>query len=158
MFKINRLTDYAAVVMLSLSKYPEVSSSAAEVSQRTGIAYPTVSKVLKLLLESKLVVSHRGVRGGYVLTRPAEQISLAELVEAIEGGLSVTSCCAEAGDCIRIESCGTKSNWQLINRALLVLFQSISLRDMAGTLTVPKVAENFIQALGAKVTNQEERV
>ena len=158
MFKVNKLTDYAVIVMLALLEFPEVSSSAAEVSQRTGIAYPTVSKVLKLLLESNLVVSHRGVRGGYELTRPAEHISLAELVEAIEGGLNVTSCCAEPGDCIRTESCGTKNNWQLINRTLLMFFQSISLRDMAGTLTVPKVAENFIQALGAKVTNQEERV
>jgi FeS assembly SUF system regulator len=158
LFKINKLTDYAAIVALSLSDYPRVSCSAAEVSQRTGIAYPTVSKVLKLLLESGLVTSHRGVRGGYVLARSLDQISLAQLVEAIEGGLSVTSCCTDTGECMRVESCGTKNNWQLVNRSLNVLFQSISLQDMSGTMTLSSVTEKFMKRVSAQQNKHEERL
>ena len=158
MFKINRLTDYAAAILLSLSDYPSVSSSAAEVSQRTGIAYPTVSKVLKLLLDSQLVISHRGVRGGYVLARSIKDVSLAQLVEAIEGGVNVTSCCVDNGECVRAESCGTKNNWRLVNRSLVMLFESVSLSDMAGTLTLSSVAEKFMQTVCAHATIHEEKV
>ena len=78
MLRISRLTDYGTLVLAQLSRNGQSLSSAAEVASATGIAPPTVSKLLKLLAKAELVTSTRGSQGGYRLSRDASEISAAD--------------------------------------------------------------------------------
>ncbi len=88
MLRVTKLTDYATVVLTVLAARPGEVLSATELAEFTGLEPPTVSKVLKPLAQAGLVEGLRGVRGGYRLTRPAIEISLFEVVEAMEGPLA----------------------------------------------------------------------
>jgi FeS assembly SUF system regulator len=92
MLRVTKLTDYATVVLTVLAARPGEVLSATELAEFTGLEPPTVSKVLKPLAQAGLVEGLRGVRGGYRLTRPAIEISLIEVVEAMEGPLALTEC------------------------------------------------------------------
>lgn len=133
MLRISKLTDYAVVLATELSQ-TESPRSVAQLALGTGIPAPTVSKVLKTLTREGLVVSQRGKFGGYRLARPAEEISIAELIVAIEGPISVTEC-AESADgsaCAIHEDCGVRANWKKINRAVEAALEQISISDMSG--------------------------
>ncbi|EQD44502.1 Transcriptional regulator, Rrf2, partial [mine drainage metagenome] len=85
MVRISRLTDYATVLLAVLATQPERLHTAAALAQQTHVAAPTVSKLLKQLQRAGLVVSTRGLHGGYQLARPAAQISAAAILDALEG-------------------------------------------------------------------------
>ena len=90
MLKISRLTDYGTVVLALLATHQAGVCSAADVAQATGIAPPTVSKLLKLLARAELVASTRGANGGYQLAREPQDISAASVIDALEGPVSIT--------------------------------------------------------------------
>src|SRR5690242_21457546 len=85
MIRVSRLADYASVVMACLARHPGEVLSAAQVGEETNLELPTVSKLLKQLARADLVESFRGAAGGYRLAKPAQDISLAEIVEALDG-------------------------------------------------------------------------
>lgn len=91
---------------------------------------PTVSKCLKLLNEAGLLLSSRGVNGGYRLSRDASEINLAELISAIDGDLALTECSSQSQDCIRSTICGLRHNWQTINQMIVCMLQQLTLQDM----------------------------
>ncbi|NLE49202.1 MAG: SUF system Fe-S cluster assembly regulator [Sandaracinaceae bacterium] len=133
MLRISKLTDYAVVLATALSE-TESPRSVAQLALGTGIPAPTVSKVLKTLTREGIVVSQRGKFGGYRLARPADAISIAELIVAIEGPISVTEC-AESADgaaCALHDDCGVRANWKKINRAVEAALEEISISDMSG--------------------------
>ena len=99
MLRVTKLTDYATVVLTVLAARPGEVLSATELAEFTGLEPPTVSKVLKPLAQAGLVEGLRGVRGGYRLTRPAIEISLFEVVEAMEGPLALTECSHDHHQC-----------------------------------------------------------
>ena len=107
--------------------------SAAEVSNATGIALPTVSKLLKSLAKAELVNSTRGARGGYQLARDARKISAADVIDALEGPVSITACSASDSHCDFEESCNVGSAWQRINRAIRRALDDVSLADLLRT-------------------------
>ncbi len=113
MLRVTKLTDYATVVLTVLAARPGEVLSATELAEFTGLEPPTVSKVLKPLAQAGLVEGLRGVRGGYRLTRPAIEISLFEVVEAMEGPLALTECSHDHHQCGMAPKCG--SSWRLIN-------------------------------------------
>lgn len=133
MLRISKLTDYAVVLATELSQ-AEGPRSVAQLALGTGIPAPTVSKVLKTLTRESLVVSQRGKFGGYRLARPADSISVAELIVAIEGPISVTECAESAEEvaCALHDDCGVRANWKKINRAVEAALEQISIRDMSG--------------------------
>jgi FeS assembly SUF system regulator len=96
MLKMSRLTDYGTGVLAYLASTGEQPHSASEVAEQTGLPTATVSKVLKVLTRSGLVVSHRGSQGGYALSRPAAQITAAEVIDALEGPVALTECSVQA--------------------------------------------------------------
>src|SRR5690554_7453759 len=104
MLRVTRLTDYATVVLTVLAARPDEVLSAAELAERAGLEAPTVSKVLKPLAQAGLVEGFRGAHGGYRLTRPAAEISLVEIVEAMEGPLAMTECSLEDRKSTRLNS------------------------------------------------------
>ena len=90
MFRVSKLTDYATVVMTALARSPATVLSAQEVAQRTGVELPTTRKVLKRMAGAGLVDSWRGAQGGYRLARRPAQISVFEVIAAMEGPVAMT--------------------------------------------------------------------
>jgi len=135
MLRITKLTDYATVVLCALAETPARVHSAAELAEGARLELPTVSKVLKPLAHAGLVTSFRGASGGYRLARPATQISLIEIVEAIEGKLGLTECSGEHSNCELEPHCGTRGHWHRVNEVIAGALRGVSLADMlpAGT-------------------------
>lgn len=130
MLRISKLTDYGTVVLAHLAASPDVVCSAADVSNATGIAPPTVSKLLKSLARAKLVSSTRGANGGYRLTRRPSEISAADVIDALEGPVSITECSASDSHCDFEQVCSVGSAWKRINIAIRHALQDVSLSDL----------------------------
>lgn len=132
MIRISKMTDYATVILAALARAPSTSHSASAVAERTRIAAPTVSKVLKLLQRGGLVRSTRGLHGGYTLARSASEISASDIVDALEGPVAMTDCSAGQGHCDIETTCGVGRAWQRVNLALRHALHDVSLAQLAG--------------------------
>ena len=130
MLRISRLTDYGTLVLAQLSRNGQSLSSAAEVAAATGIAPPTVSKLLKLLAKAGLVTSTRGAQGGYQLARDANAISAADIIDALEGPVYITECSADDSQCDLEDVCNVGGAWQRINVAIRRALGDINLNDL----------------------------
>jgi FeS assembly SUF system regulator len=118
MIRMSRLTDYAIVLLAHLARSGR-TLTAQEISERSRVPAPTVSKLCKELSRAGLVVSQRGRHGGYGLARPAERISVAEIVEAIEGPIALTDCSAPGRGACQIEDvCPARPGWDPVARAI----------------------------------------
>ncbi len=136
MLKVSKLTDYGIGLMTCLARRETGEPVTARgLSETMGVPLPTVSKLLKLLGGSDLLVSTRGAAGGYALARQPAQISLVDMVEALEGSMALTECTGNAGCACELEAtCGLKANWTWINQQLLNTLRGISLQHMAGSV------------------------
>lgn len=132
MIKIGKLTDYAIVLMSELARTSEGALlSARHLSEVTGLSEPTVAKILKDLSGHGLVASVRGSAGGYQLTRSAQDISCADIIEALEGPIRIVSCAeGAAGDCQIEGVCRVKGHWDQANMAIRQALATIKLSDM----------------------------
>ncbi len=128
--RISRLTDYGTVLLAHLAAHQATVCSAADVAGATGIAPPTVSKLLKLLARAGLVTSTRGANGGYRLARPPQDISAADVIDALEGPVSITACSATDGDCEHEDVCSVGGAWQRINVAIRRALNDVTLNDL----------------------------
>ncbi len=130
MLRITKLTDYAVLVLSDMVR-PGDARAARDVATNTRIPQPTVSKVLKLLARSGLVGSERGKNGGYRLARSADAITLADIVDAVEGPIAVTECSTIERGCCDLEGrCPTETNWIRINEAIRQALRGVTLADM----------------------------
>ena len=139
MFKLGKLTDYGTVVMTALAADPARVHSAHEIAEATHVSAPTVSKLLKQLAKAGLVEALRGVRGGYRLARAAEQITVADIVGAIEGPIALTECSVHVGLCSIESSCATSANWRLINTAIQQALGAVTLAQMSAPVSAPLI-------------------
>ena len=130
MLRVTKLTDYATLVLTVLAAAPGEVLSAAELAERAGLEAPTVAKVLKPLAQAGLVEGFRGANGGYKLARDAADISLVEIVEAMEGPLGMTECSVHAGQCGIEDSCGVRANWRRINDVVADALRKVTLAEM----------------------------
>lgn len=130
MLRISRLTDYGTVVLAHLARADGVVTSAADVAAATGIALPTVSKLLKSLARAGLVASSRGANGGYRLALDPQQISAASVIDALEGPVSITECSAHGSHCDFEDVCNVGSAWQRINVAIRRALDEVTLVDL----------------------------
>jgi FeS assembly SUF system regulator len=137
MLRISRLTDYATVILAALAGEPARVQTAAALAEQTHIAAPTVSKLLKQLQRSGLVVSTRGLHGGYHLARPPAQISAAAILDALEGPVALTDCSAGHGYCEIEDSCRVGRVWQRLNLAIRRSLNDVSLAQLAGLEAAP---------------------
>jgi FeS assembly SUF system regulator len=137
MLRISKLTDYATVILSQMAKESGLTHSAMGLAEATGIALPTVSKVLKILVNANILVSTRGIKGGYALARSADKISVADVISALEGPIAVTECSISHESCEQAAGCGISGNWGLINLAIRSALEAITLADMIKPVHVP---------------------
>jgi len=130
MLRISKLTDYAILMMVELTRDGELLS-AQTLAERIGVELPTASKVLKLLANGGLLESIRGANGGYRVNRTAPDISVAEVISAIEGPIAMTECSVEQGLCSQEDRCELRGNWQRISLAVARALQDVSLAEMS---------------------------
>ncbi len=143
MLRLSNLADYGVVVMTATARLASEGrpTSAAQVSALTGIPAPTVAKLMGQLGRAGLLVSQRGVAGGFSLARPAAAISLADIVEAIDGPIALTHCGQPGSDCDLSHSCAVKPHWAPVNRAVKAALAEVSLAELApGLQTAPQRA------------------
>jgi len=133
MLRISKMTDYAIVLMVELTRERETLSAHA-LAERVHLEVPTASKALKLLAGAGLLQSYRGANGGYRVNRPAEKISVAEVIAAIEGPIAMTECSVEPGLCHKEDNCNLRSNWQRISIAVARALEGVSLAEMSTPL------------------------
>jgi len=128
--RISKLTDYGTVLLAHLAANQATVCSAADVAQATGIGLPTVSKLFKSLARAGLVTSTRGSNGGYRLSRGPQHISAADVIDALEGPVSITECSAVDGDCEHEGVCSVGTAWQRVNLAIHRALQDVTLNDL----------------------------
>jgi len=137
MLRVTKLTDYATVVLAVLAARPGDVLSAAELAETAGLEPPTVSKLLKPLAQAGLVTSQRGVHGGYRLSRDPADVSLIEIVEAMEGPLAMTECSQHDSRCGIAHQCGVRANWRLINDVVADALRGVTLAQMLAPTPSP---------------------
>jgi FeS assembly SUF system regulator len=146
MFKVNKLTDYATVVLIEIAQSNVVRSS-QHFSERTGIPVPTVAKLMKSLNKAGLVVSHRGAGGGYVLGRSPTEITIADVIQAVEGPIALTACADTSDEHCGIEAvCPMQGKWNKVNQAVRTALTEVTLADMVddvATFGRPRPATAF---------------
>ena len=132
MIRLTNLADYAVVVMTAAARAPERRFSAAEIAAETGVPAPTAAKLAGILTRAGLLTSARGVTGGVELGRPAANISIADIVEAVDGPIAITQCLHEGNhDCVLEASCVVRPHWPLINGRIREALSDVSLADVA---------------------------
>ena len=130
--KINKLTDYSIVILANLvAKDENAMHTAKELSEFSGIPLPTVTRILKMLSSKGILESQRGAQGGYELTKNPTDISVAQVIEAMEGPIALTECASDDCACAFEPSCAVGKPWQKINKAVNDVLQDISLSDMS---------------------------
>ena len=128
MLRLSKFADYGTQVMAYMAK-DEAVHSASEVAARLDMAVATVSKILKMLARANLVASVLGAKGGYMLARHPKDISMAEIINAMDGPISITECSGDSS-CTRESLCSTRGNWQGINRIIQEALDKVSLAEM----------------------------
>lgn len=130
MLRISKLTDYGTVVLAEVARAATGVVSAADIAAVTGLGLPTVSKLLKMLARGGLVTSVRGPHGGYRLAREAARITAADVIDALEGPVSITECSAHGSHCDIEPVCRVGGAWQRINLAIHRALDEITLSDL----------------------------
>jgi len=129
--RINKLTDYSIVIMTNMvMKNEKAMYTAKELAEVTSIPLPTVTRILKMLSNGELLESQRGAQGGYSLTKNAKDISVAEVIEAMEGPISLTECASDDCGCSYESDCAVGKPWQKINKAIRGVLRNINLAEM----------------------------
>jgi FeS assembly SUF system regulator len=141
MLRIGKLTDYALIVLSLMARSGDRSFTTAELAEISGIAAPTTSKILKMLARDGIVNSTRGVKGGYALAAPPAGISVARVIQALEGPIAITECGLDEDPCQQSGSCHLRGNWEIINRAIRAALESVTLADMIQPVaSLPQIA------------------
>lgn len=143
MVRLGKLTDYGLVLMTCMARgRGETLRTARDLARESRLPVSTVSKLLKQLLQSGLLTSHRGTKGGYVLARAPRQISVVEIIAAIEGPMALTECSTDVtGLCSLERRCPIKSNQQIINQAVRGVLDKITLSDLIAPLQLTSLTD-----------------
>ena len=132
--RLTHLADYAVVIMTAAARRGEAMRlSAAELAEETGVPLPTAQKLMGRLAASGLLNSARGAAGGFSLARPMSEISLAEIIEAVEGPIAMTVCTGHDGvsDCALDARCRVKPHMNIVSNAVRGALGAVSLQSLA---------------------------
>ena len=138
MLRLSKKADYALMAMKHLAQKRETcSTSAREIAEQYDIPIELMAKVLQRLVRMRLLASTQGTRGGYMLGRAADSISVADVIEAIDGPFTVTACSTDKHDCEQFNKCSIRDPlWQIRERIAAAL----------GTVTIAEIAAETIPA------------
>jgi FeS assembly SUF system regulator len=153
MIRLGKLTDYGLLLMCQIARAPFGNThTARELASECRIPLPTVSKLLRILLQNGLLVSLRGIRGGYVLARQPELIAITEIIAALEGPFALTECgAADAGFCDLESSCLVKDNQRIISNAIRAALERVMLSDLTRPLQLTRIRDHkgeFVAIVG----------
>jgi len=131
--RLTSLADYAVVMMAAAARHPAgVRLSATLLAEETGVPLPTAQKLTGRLAAAGLLETARGTGGGFRLARNAPDISLADIVEAVEGPIAMTSCIdAVRDDCALESCCQVKPHMGVVNGAIRGALAGVSLSSLA---------------------------
>jgi len=128
MLRMSRITDYGIVLLTHLAAGEPGPHNARELADAAHLPQPVVSKILKALAREGFLASHRGIKGGYSLARPATEVSVVDVIDALEGPIALTQC--GVGACEREASCRVRAPWQRINRVVRSSLADVRLADL----------------------------
>ncbi len=138
LIRLSKLTDYAVVMLSHMAARECEVYTASRLAERCAVPEPTAAKILKLLARASVLTSQRGSNGGYELARPAADITVAEIIVALEGPIALAACVEGSGDHCGVELlCSMRGNWNRVNRAIRDALEEITLVDMAMPFAVP---------------------
>jgi FeS assembly SUF system regulator len=143
MIRLGKLTDYGLVLMTCMARSHGASlRTARDLAAESKLPLSTVSKLLKGLLQSGLLLSQRGIKGGYVLARDPREISVLEVIAAVEGPMALTECSTDVSGLCHIETgCPIKTNQQIINQAVRGVLEKVLLSDLANPLQLTNIMD-----------------
>lgn len=167
MLRISKLTDYGLVLLAHFAEAAQVAEAAKEsaeavrgsagvagleaatrnareMSEATLLPYPAVSKILKNLAQEDLLVSQRGAKGGYALSRPPREIRVHDIIEALEGPIALMACSAGPGHCDQESTCRIRDPWLRINEAVRKALAEITLADLVAPGAPPLAAIHLV--------------
>lgn len=155
MIRMTKQTDYGFVLLSHLANEAAGEANAPELAAETKLPLPMVSKILKLLVRQGLLLSHRGVKGGYSLARPAAAITAAEILKALEGPVALTVCIeGSPGECEHEHYCTVRGPWQRINREIYTALAGVTLAELAapspGAPRLVKLGQRGVSAAPAE--------
>jgi Rrf2 family protein len=132
MLRLSKKADYALIAMKHLAmKRDAPSTSAREIAEQYDIPIELMAKVLQRLVRTGLLTSHQGTRGGYSLSRPSATISVADVIQAIDGPFTVTSCSTENNSCEQYGKCNIRDPLWRIRERIVTALGTVSLEEMA---------------------------
>jgi Rrf2 family protein len=133
MLRLSKKADYALIAMKHLSRLPGdgASTSAREIAEQYDIPLELMAKVLQRLVRSGLLVSTQGTRGGYTLRRESSSISVADVIQAIDGPFNVTACSTEDHDCEQFQKCSIRDPLWRIRERILQALGTVSVAELA---------------------------
>ncbi|MFZ5610590.1 MAG: SUF system Fe-S cluster assembly regulator [Pseudomonadota bacterium] len=132
MIRLSNMADYAVVIMCRAARMTDSRHNAADMAAATGVPAATAAKLMSALARAGLLASHRGVAGGFTLARPATAISMADIIEAVDGPIAMTNCIEHGpGDCTLESFCVMRPHWQAINGAIKSALAEVSLAEIA---------------------------
>jgi FeS assembly SUF system regulator len=138
MIRITRQTDYGIVLLAYLASLPSDSIlTARDAARECRLPVPMVSKILKTLAREGILVSHRGVKGGYGLAKQPSAITVGDVIGALEGPIGMTECSTVSGSCEQEPLCPVRVNWQRISHAVRGALEKIPLSEMVGKERTP---------------------
>ncbi len=143
MIRLAKLTDYGLLLMTAMARNSRRPvHTARDLAAESQLPLPTVSKLLKKLLRSGLLVSHRGIKGGYNLAREAHEMSLADIIAAIEGPIALTECSTDVGGMCDLERiCPIKNNQRVISRVVRGALEKVTLSDLVQPLQLTAIKD-----------------
>lgn len=154
MIRLGKLTDYGLLLMCQIARSPMGNTHTTRgLADECRLPLPTVSKLLRVLLQSRLLVSHRGIKGGYELAREPEQIPITEIIAALEGPFALTQCGSEdAGLCDLESCCPVKDNQRIISHAIRAALERVMLSDLTRPMQLMTLRDHkgeFVAIAGA---------
>ena len=131
MMRINKLTDYSIIIMTEIAAMGSTEvHTAKKIAKQTNIPLPTVTRLLKKLSNDQLLTSQRGNQGGYALAESSSTISIASIIESIEGPIALTECSTNECACSYESKCSVEVPWQKINKTVKSALEEIKLNEM----------------------------
>ncbi len=139
--QVSRKIDYAlrAVIHLANEENSERACTVSEIAARERVPRQFLEKIIQDLIHKGLVRSQRGPQGGYLLARPADQVTFRDVIEAVEGPISLNVCVGEHADCSLMGACGMERVWREGQRRVLELFEKTTIADVRAPRPSPGV-------------------
>jgi Rrf2 family protein len=131
MLRLSKKADYALMAMKHLAQAQGSSTSAREIAECYDIPMELMAKVLQRLVRTRLLVSTQGTRGGYTLGRPSSSITVANVIQAIDGPFTVTACSSENSDCDQYSKCSIRDPLWQIKERIVAMLDTVTIAELA---------------------------